>query len=274
MRLQQADLVARYQHLRQASRLIANELVRDLSKKALDEGGRKLGILQRGIFVFDTEDESSVLMDFCVHDVRERGMNAIERRLAERPPPEDSEEMLILRGLRDACFSLYLIEATEPGVGVQMRDMFAGDTIFVCDINLSQSGTLGVLFAARIVTIDGINMTTGAGLPVAVIPAAEREDFVQGYMSKVQALAARRTTPEEASELAATIIRDCLRRNASAQIRYAEPGEEIEMEPPPMTARHAEWSAPNRNARRARRNELCPCGSGKKFKRCCWGKRA
>lgn len=22
----------------------------------------------------------------------------------------------------------------------------------------------------------------------------------------------------------------------------------------------------------ARRNEQCPCGSGRKFKRCCWGK--
>src|SRR5262249_51257737 len=89
MTIQQLDLVARYQHLRQATRPITNQLIGTLSKKALQEAGKKVGILRDGVLVFDSEDDTGVLMDYCLFDFREQGMNAIERRLAHDPPPAD-----------------------------------------------------------------------------------------------------------------------------------------------------------------------------------------
>src|SRR5262245_60803023 len=116
MTIQQLDLVARYHHLRQATRPITKQLIGTLSKKALQEAGKKLGILRDGVFVFGSEDATEVVMDFCLFDCREQGMNAIERRLAHDPPPVDSEEMLILQGMRNARYSLFIVEAIQPGV--------------------------------------------------------------------------------------------------------------------------------------------------------------
>ena len=271
MTIQQVDLVARYQHLRQATRPITNQLIGTLSKKAMQEAGEKLGILRDGVLVFGSEDETGVLMDYCLFDFREQGMNAIERRLVQDPPPADSEELLILQGLRNARYSLFIVEAIQPGVGLHLRDLLNDVTIFIVDINFSNSAQEGLVLAARIVTIDGINMTTGASLPVAVIPASGRKEFVSRYLPQIRALARQKESPEQASELAAAIIKACLRDGASSRIRYAEPGEKVAREP--MTRRHSAWESAAGARPRVGRNDPCPCGSGKKFKHCCGGRK-
>src|SRR5262249_51022275 len=100
MMTQHAELLARYQHLRQVGLQLNNRLVQTLSRNVLDEGGQRLGILQKNVLTLDSEDEVAVLMDYCIHDVRPQGANAIERYLAESPPPPDSDEMLLLQALQ------------------------------------------------------------------------------------------------------------------------------------------------------------------------------
>src|SRR5207244_4376895 len=106
-----AALLARYQHLRRVALPLNNRLVETLPKNVLDEGGKKLGILKKNVLVLDTEDEISVLMDFCLYDVRRQGVNAIERYLAESPPPPDSDEMVLLQAMRQARYSLFEVES-------------------------------------------------------------------------------------------------------------------------------------------------------------------
>jgi hypothetical protein len=269
MTIQHADLIARYQHIRKLSRLINNELVSKFSKNAIDEGGKKLGILRDGILVFDTEDATSVLMDFCVYDVREKGMNAIERKLAEDPPAANSEEMRLLQQMGNAHFSLYIVEATEPGIGLHLCDLLSDDKIFIVDVNLSRSAPVGLVLASRIITIDGISMTTGASLPVAVIPQANRKEFVTRYAPRVKAISGGNESPAQASELAAMLLRTCLKNGAASHVRYAEAEEENGPEPMTMTERQREWSRPLSKSERAKLNKRCPCGSGRKFRNCC-----
>src|SRR5262245_60927535 len=94
-----SQYVARYQHLRQVVMEINNNLARRLSRERLDEGGNKLGILQEGTLVLDSQDEIAVLLDFCLHDIRPQGRTAIEEFLAEAPYPAGSDEELCLRAL-------------------------------------------------------------------------------------------------------------------------------------------------------------------------------
>ena len=72
-------ILARYKHLRVVSRNLNSKLVESLSRDVLYEGGRKLGILKGKTLVFDSEDETSVLMDYCIYDVRRNGCNAVEQ---------------------------------------------------------------------------------------------------------------------------------------------------------------------------------------------------
>lgn len=97
---QHAELLARYQRLRQVGLALNNRLVETLPRSVLDEGGHKLGLLRGNVLTLDTEDELAPLMDYCLHDVRRQGLNTIERYLAESPPPPGSDELVLLE-----CFA-------------------------------------------------------------------------------------------------------------------------------------------------------------------------
>jgi hypothetical protein len=71
--------------------------------------------------------------------------------------------------------------------------------------------------------------------------------------------------PQERSNVTAMIIRNCLRGKAAAQMRYADEngshiGGSLAAPAPPRLLRAA--AVPGRN-------DPCPCGSGKKYKKCC-----
>src|SRR5205814_1677927 len=117
-----SQFLPRYKQLRQVGLNLNTRLMAKLTKSDFEEGGRKLGILKKNRLELDAEDEVAVLADYCIHDVRRQGMNAVDRYLAESPPPEGSDEMVILQAMREARFSAFLVEGREPGVGVHVRD--------------------------------------------------------------------------------------------------------------------------------------------------------
>ncbi len=258
---QHADLVARYRQLRQAGLKLNNRLLTLLNKKIIDQGGMDLGILQKNRIVLDTEDEGAVLMDYCIHDLREQNANAIERLLTTAPPEPESEAFILLHALCKARFSLFAVEAIERNVGVGVRDMLRDEKQFVVDIGLSNSAEKGLVMALRVMAPEGIGMTTGTGLPIGVLSAGERSKLVQTIRSIVPGHDVHKLTAEQTSVLNGRIIRTCLEGGAAKRIRYADP--ESAMNP-------AKRSAPTPPPRpHLGRNSPCPCGSGKKFKVCC-----
>ena len=114
-----AAMLPRYQHLRQVALQLNNRLVKLLPKEVLNEGGKKLGILKGNTLVLDTEDMICVLMDYCIYNVRRQGLNAIEQLLAKSPPPPDSDEMVVLKGMKEARYSIFMVEAVERGAASQ-----------------------------------------------------------------------------------------------------------------------------------------------------------
>jgi hypothetical protein len=264
MSTEHAELLARYKQLREVGLRLNNRLVETLSKSVLDEGGKKLGIVKKNVLVLDSEDEIAVLMDYCIHDVRRQGLNAVERYLAESPPPADSDEMVLLQALRQARYSLFVVEAPERSVGVHVRDLLRDEPLFLVDIGFSNTAPIGAVLAARIFAPEGVVRTTGAALPFGTLPAENRARLRDGLRKIFPDADFRNLLPEQASELSAKVIRMCLQQGAAEHISYTEPGR---------------WSAVRRapaaspEARRVGRNDRCPCGSGKKFKHCCGTRR-
>ena len=114
--------IARLQAAPSVGIQLNHKLVKTLSTDALTEGGRRLGILKNGTFVFESEDESSVLMDFCIHNVRTDGLNAVQRYLEQSRPPADSDEAVLLTAMLTGFYSLIEVVDAEYGVGVTVRD--------------------------------------------------------------------------------------------------------------------------------------------------------
>jgi hypothetical protein len=267
-----AEFLPRYLRLREVGRSVASALVKRLPKDVLDEGGTRLGILRGGVLVFDSEDEMAVLMDFCIHDIRRHGRNAVEAYLEEAPYPPDSDEMIFLQGLKDAYYSLFLIEAAEPGIGVQVRDAARGGTTFIMDVGFGRSAVPGLILATRILSPENFAMTTGAGLPLGPIPEQGRAAWLKQFADiwKVDALGP--PSKEQASNMAATIIKASLQKGAASSVVYEDP---VPGPGPGRAARPARPVAPRDRPAlvnptgRIGRNDPCPCGSGRKFKKCC-----
>ena len=268
------DIVAHYQRLRPIHLRLNNELVRRLSRDVLDEGAKKLGILRGGMFVFDSEDESSVLMDYCIYDVYRKGRNAVDQYLHDCPPDPDSDEMACLHAMQHATYALVVVLRTEPGVGCQIRNLYTEETRLLADIGISKSAQPGVVFVTRLLDFGGFVTTSGAALPVGILSSDELDEW-QRKLRKGAAV--DRYDP-------APLIRSCLQRGASSRVRYeyegvneglstqrrSDVGESV---PPAGTSAQPKRTLEKRHKSKAMTNRRCRCGSGKMFKNCC-GKRS
>jgi hypothetical protein len=217
---QHKSLLPRYKQLRKAALPLNTRLVKTLPKDVLDEGGKNLGILKKNQLVLDTEDELAVLMDFCIYDVRRKGVNAVETFLNEKPPKPGSDERVLLEAMARARYSLFEVEETEPGVGVQVLDVLRDETLFLVDVGFSKSSRPRMVLATRIMAAEEITMTTGAALPFSALSVAERTRVLQQISTKLDGVAFRDLSPEKASELTTLIIRTCLQKGAAEKIRY------------------------------------------------------
>jgi len=246
-------IVSRYKRLRTVGREVGQKLVTRLPKDVLEEGARKLGMLRKGVFVFETEDETAVLMDYCLYDVRRRGLNAIEQYLVESPPDPESDEMECLRAMQHATYSLCLVESVVRGVGVNVRDILSQETFLIVDIGLSSTVHPGLFFLSRILHYDGFASTGGAAIPLGVLPADRREAAAEKLARSVLVDSNGYFDP-------APLIRECVQGGASSRVRYQDFSEGPARQP---------RGAAGERPRRFTKNSPCACGSGKKYKQCC-----
>jgi hypothetical protein len=232
-------------------------LVKTIPKKTLEECGRILGFFRKGTLFFESEDETSVLMDYCIFYPQPDGRNLIARYLEKSPPPPGSDEMAALQEMARAYYSLFQVLGVERGVGVSVRDLLRGKTGFIADVGFGNTAQRHMMLATRIIPTEDFLMTGGAALPVDASAAERisRELKRTGYFTGT--FDYEQITPRQEAEVAALIIRACRSTGMSSRITYAEP------------ARPDRPTSSGSEVRQIGRNDPCPCGSGKNFKACC-----
>ena len=279
------SLLALYDRRRGHARAFNDELSRSAGKEALATAGRRLGILRKGVFVFDNEQEMAVLSDACLYAVRDAaGENSVQRTARSGRYAAGSPEQEVLDAMSRARFSLFTLGDSAPGVWIEATDVFTGASCRIVDRGLSI--TPCPMFATRLVDYPEFSMTTGAGMPVATertfwnltkaldakgispavlrspdLPVKVRDDFYYAATAHLLRAGVLRTTryidptnPTEVAELA------------------AETGEGLFLDEDDDA--HGPWEieAPQTPVRRESpkvgRNDPCPCGSGKKYKKC------
>jgi hypothetical protein len=267
-----AEILALYDRRRAVSRPMSDDLVKYGSRAAMQEAARRLGVLVRGTLMFDNESDVTVFGDMLAFDQWSNGENAVRRMLRAVAPAAGTIEREVLEAMRDARHSIFVGKRVEPGVGVYFADYLRPDVeTLVVDRGLAMSGG-GVVMAARLLYFPEFAMTTGAGIPVGSAAVLEQvtDALVRRYgMTTPDEL--YNLPPQQRSEAAFIVTRVLLARAQTRQVAYAdrpdleEPRElSPEMYPPVLPG-----SAPALTVTpRIGRNEPCPCGSGKKFKRC------
>ncbi len=234
-----------------------NRLVGMIPKNTLEECARILGFSRKGVMVFETEDEASVLMDYCLYYPGPDGRNLVAKYLEESPPPADSDEMVALQSMTRAYYSVFQIVNAQRGIGVSVQDVLRGESGFIVDVGLGSTASRRMALATRIIPMEGYLMTGGAGLPVDSSAIAQISKEMRRSRYSPETTDFKNLTPRQEAEVAAIVIRQCRATGMSSHIAYAGPGEK------PRAI------AGSTGARRVGRNDPCPCGSGKKFKACC-----
>jgi hypothetical protein len=256
-----AEVLPAYRQFRQIGLRLNQALTRSLGKEVIETAGRRLGMLHDGTLVFDSEEETAVLMDYAIYNVQSAGRNAVQKYLAHSPPPPGSDEMVLLKAALKAYYALFEVIDLEPGIGVTVQDLLRGETGFMADIGFSGTARRGAVLATRVIPLDeqGFMMSGGAALPVVpeLLTNIQRElgrAFGPGTDFS-------RLTRDQEAAMAALVIRVCLQTGMSSRIAYGTGAEESSLK--------KVRSIDPREVRRANPNDACPCGSGKKFKSCC-----
>lgn len=161
------DDVERYRRLRGLSMELKSRIIKTIPRKALQEVGRAIGILRKGVLVFDTEDMASVLMDCCLYDWFENGENIVQRYSQLHPAKPWTDEDFLLKAFLRARYRLLVVRSSTPGAGLHCDDVLNDEELFLMDVGFSHSaGVPGLAIATRTVPIGKYWMTTGAGLPI------------------------------------------------------------------------------------------------------------
>ncbi len=265
----QSILVARYRRFRAIATRLNSRLMHYLPEDALEDGARDLGFLKNGDLEFDTKDETSVLMDYCIYNIVHQDRNSLQNYLAQNPPREGTDDALVLDAMSNSWYSLFVIEAVESGCGVRVRDLLRQTEHLLIDMNLSRSAERGFMLASRAMPFDGFIMSTGAGLPMD--STAEDVDELMGKLHKTlfakNIASFSQLTPQQEKELARSIITYALSLGASTQMRYEDPV----YQGPHTAVGHVPDEHPVSVQAGAGigRKDPCPCGSGMKYKNCC-----
>ncbi len=252
-----SQLVDRYKDFRKIVRRLHNDVLPEyLSKRAFTVSGKKLGILRDDILVLGNMDQTAVLMDYCIYEYSEEGINAVSRYIADSQLDADSDEYVVARAMSESFHTLVQVEDVLPGVGVRANDLMGNKQFLLVDMGFSETAVKGIVIAARILPFEDFVMTSGAPLPVDQETLSEILNFAVEQFGSSENSKYITLDTQQKTDLTAAIIRICLETDSSDQIKYEDVGAE------PVTP-------PLQRETRVGRNEPCPCGSGKKYKRCC-----
>lgn len=258
------DIVDRYQGLRSTRMRLNNEIVERLPICVLKEGAKKLGLFHGDMFVFDCEEETAVLMDYCIYNAYADGRNAVDQYLCDCPPDPDSDEMLCLQAMQRATYTIIVVLDVVPDVGCHVRNMFTEETRLLIDIGFSQSVQPCFVIATRLLDWGDYITTSGAALPFGVFDQDELESW-QREMNEGE---------DDEDFDPAPLIRSFLENSASSYFRYEGVENQRRID---VGGGSGRISAKERRALEKRRtgkpeNRRCHCRSGKMYKNCC-GKR-
>lgn len=256
--------VERYKRLRGLARDLNHRIIQTIPREALHQVAEAIGMLHGGVLVLESEDESNVLMDCCLYDWIREGKNLVEKYAENHPPAPGTEEHELLQAYLQAQYRIVVPQSRVQGAGAYFVDLLSAEELFIMDMGLSQT-PLDVAYATRTLPLGQFWMTGGAGLPTgnkAIKNAIDR-------LTKQRLLEDGRFT--DPHKVALVFVRTLLKSGASQHLAY-ETVENHRQQQSPSEFDGTDALQQKMSAYTPGRNSPCPCGSGKRYKRCCGAK--
>jgi len=133
-----------------------------LDRDVLMKSARLLGIVRGGTLIFDSEDETIVLMDFALNEYMVNNKNTIEI-YREKIGGQNEIEKEILDALLSSYTSLFKVTSISKAENtLRLNDILSKkDNIELIDIAFSKTAIPGLLLFIRLIPFRDFNMTSG-----------------------------------------------------------------------------------------------------------------
>jgi len=257
----ESELRNLYRRLRKRSMELNKEIIHTLTGEDIKRGGAALGILQKDTLIFDSEDMTSILMDYCLFQPGKNGKSKVQSYIEAHTEPEHLDDRVLFNAMLGSRYSLFSVTQIERGYGVNSKDVFRGDQGFIMDIKFSKSTISGMVYAGRLLPVhERFSMSTGAFLPLDRSALTwVMDDLLPRYLTSRggNAYIPLKRYPEMETEIIKYLIsHGVAERFETSNITRKPSSGQPNLE-------HKAHSV------QIGRNAPCPCGSGKKYKKCC-----
>ena len=251
-------LAQRYDHLRAESVSLNSEVMKTFDKGTLLRAAEMLGMLQGETIVADLDIGAALIPEFAMYGVFAGGENVLQR-FRRTHPQTDPVRQMILDAKSQAIFTLAGVVETYPAEhALVVEDLFLNNRrMLLADRSLSAGASPGNALCLRMFQVDKFWMSTGLGLSLGVnVGTPELMDYIAA--SEIKDM---RADPDSQDLVhgwyAAMVIKTVLARHFGGSEFDDDDDVPEENYDEPLQSQRVERNAP------------CPCGSGKKYKKCC-----
>src|SRR4051794_2732447 len=117
------EILQRYRHLRAISIGHHSGAMAFVSKQALLEHAKRLGLATGGMLVAESEAEMTLVFDLALYISKERRSRALDRYARATPLPPGSDAARMLEAMRHARFSVWRITQRHETAGLIITDV-------------------------------------------------------------------------------------------------------------------------------------------------------
>jgi hypothetical protein len=219
-------------------------------------------------FLPKDDDSIAMMLNYCCFNLFLEGGGTLMDLYVSLHPAEDEDLRAVQEAHQRSYFSLFEIKQLVPRVGAELRDLFTDDIVRVVYPRLAETMRPGLVLPVRAMPLEDFHVIFNGPIPfntVASVPEYESRLFAAYGKYGVQK--GRPLTVEQRANIETFQTIDVLAQ------RYPELSRNRAKPPAPAPAPAPRFGqSPLPDMKRVGRNDLCPCGSGKKFKQCCLGR--
>jgi hypothetical protein len=207
-------VLSRYRRLRAISIDHNGELVRRLSRNAILQCARRLGLALGRTVILDSDDELVLALDLAIHTAPAGRSRSIDRYAKSAPFAAGSDEALVLDAMRQARFAVVMVQRLHEVAGLIVRDVARDEDVWLVDEALEQCADEGMVLATRLLTPEPFSMTAGVTVPLDPESLANVLDALPNWGDKTlrEAVGDRR--------FAAAVYREAVCSALMRRVRY------------------------------------------------------
>ncbi len=160
------EILQRYRHLRAISIGHHSGAMAFVSKHAVLEHAKRLGLATGGMLVAESEAEMTLVFDLALYTAKERRSRALDRYARATPLPPGSDAARVLEAMCQARFSVWRINRRHETTGLIITDVLREAEVWLVDEQLEASAPEDLSFAGRLCELDRFAMSCGVVVPV------------------------------------------------------------------------------------------------------------